>query len=253
MWSFIASWDVVRVLVGFLDRHSGTITALATVAIVVLTCFYVRYSKRQWETMRDTLEVGQRACVTIGRKDGVVAEFVMPKDPKDNAGLVIYFQNSGHMPAEFNWGPLSTALIPPLPPTQSNPLTFGGRRFVPITRTRNRKGTGEGVTKSAGSTIAADSLYVADAGELLQAATNDLLHTNQMLMVIGAFEYCDGFGNYSCKRFDLAYQGVPFSAWRLLGVTECPPALHAVQNPRPDLEYLPPCKTLAESQKRDGK
>jgi hypothetical protein len=38
---------------GFLlaDKHNGGITALATVAIVALTFFYVSYSKKQWQVM----------------------------------------------------------------------------------------------------------------------------------------------------------------------------------------------------------
>jgi hypothetical protein len=48
-----AGW---RNLWEFLDRHNGSISALATVAIVILTVFYVTYSKRQWETMRGQLE-----------------------------------------------------------------------------------------------------------------------------------------------------------------------------------------------------
>jgi len=48
---------------GFLDRHNGSISALATVAIVVLTIFYVRYSKRQWETMEKQLLLSERPWV----------------------------------------------------------------------------------------------------------------------------------------------------------------------------------------------
>ena len=41
---------------GFLDRHNGSIGAIATVAIVVLTVFYVNYSRRQWQTMQGQLD-----------------------------------------------------------------------------------------------------------------------------------------------------------------------------------------------------
>jgi hypothetical protein len=87
---------------------NGSVTALATVAIVVLTYVYVTYSKKQWHTMigangiaQKTFEVGQQASITLGRKDGVVAEFRNSHSPKIQDGLVIYFQNSGHMQAKF--------------------------------------------------------------------------------------------------------------------------------------------------------
>jgi hypothetical protein len=49
-----------KAVFSFLDNNSGAITALATVAIVVLTFFYVRYSKRQWQIMVRQLETSQR-------------------------------------------------------------------------------------------------------------------------------------------------------------------------------------------------
>jgi hypothetical protein len=58
-----------------------------------------------------SLNVSQRAYVTIGRKDGVVADFVVPKDPKEHAEIVIYFQNNGHLPAKFTWGLLPGAFL----------------------------------------------------------------------------------------------------------------------------------------------
>jgi hypothetical protein len=47
----IVAWRWLRGLPSLLDRHNGSITSLATVAIVCLTFVYVLYSKKQWETM----------------------------------------------------------------------------------------------------------------------------------------------------------------------------------------------------------
>jgi hypothetical protein len=46
----------------------------------------------------------EKANVTVGKPDGVAAEFVMPNDPRQKAQLMVYFQNSGRSPAKFNWG-----------------------------------------------------------------------------------------------------------------------------------------------------
>jgi hypothetical protein len=97
-------------IVNFLDEKSGFVTATATIVIAYLTFQYVTYSKKQWETMRDAntlaktnLIVSQRAYVTIGRKDGVIGEFIVPTSPKAIARIVFYFQNNGHVPAKINW------------------------------------------------------------------------------------------------------------------------------------------------------
>jgi hypothetical protein len=33
-----------------------------------------------------------------------VADFIIPAKPDQNAEIVIYFQNSGRLPAKFAWG-----------------------------------------------------------------------------------------------------------------------------------------------------
>lgn len=49
-------WRGVKWCASFIEAHHGVVTALATVAIVVLTCYYVKYAKKQWETMQRQLE-----------------------------------------------------------------------------------------------------------------------------------------------------------------------------------------------------
>ena len=122
------------------DRHNGSVQAFATLAIVVLTYVYVQYSKKQWQVAQDTLTVSQRAYVTIGTKDGVVARFVPSQDAKQNAELVLYFQNSGHIPAKIAWGTSGPAFIAGIPGTnQSSGIVYGPPfKGMPV-RTRNKK------------------------------------------------------------------------------------------------------------------
>ncbi len=63
---------------GFLlaDRHNGGITALATVAIVVLTIFYVRYSRGQWRVMRQQLTEMQSTSAL--QKKTAAVQFGLP-------------------------------------------------------------------------------------------------------------------------------------------------------------------------------
>jgi len=44
-WPFVALGRLVRRLFLLADKHNGGITALATIAIMALTGFYVSYSK----------------------------------------------------------------------------------------------------------------------------------------------------------------------------------------------------------------
>jgi hypothetical protein len=49
----------------FLDRHAGSITAVATVVIGLLTYWYATYSKRQWEAMVLGMNVAQRPWIKV--------------------------------------------------------------------------------------------------------------------------------------------------------------------------------------------
>ena len=77
----------------------------------------------------------ERANVAVGRPDGVVAEFVMPNDPKAKAGIVVYFQNTGRMPARFNWGSDSPliAMLPEDPNAVKEPYGTDGLKLIPTT------------------------------------------------------------------------------------------------------------------------
>lgn len=57
---FKAVWGWLNDMLSVIDTHSASITALATVAIVILTVFYVSYSKGQWETMQTQAAILQR-------------------------------------------------------------------------------------------------------------------------------------------------------------------------------------------------
>ena len=89
-------------------KHSSALMAIFTIFIFLTGAVYAAFAALQWAAMRtanklttDALKTSQRAYITIGRKDGVVAELVIPPNPKETAGIVIYFQNSGHLPALF--------------------------------------------------------------------------------------------------------------------------------------------------------
>jgi hypothetical protein len=198
---------------------------------------------------RKSFQMSQGAAVTIGKKDGTVADFVMPDDPKNNAGIVIYFQNGGHMPAKFNWG--MVAPIVTLPPTPDFPQLESVHKFNnPLTRTRSRKAE-NGSFSENGEIIAGDSLYVVDVVELPQERVTRQMKAHQIFMLTGAFEYCDALGNYMCRQFTLFYQGIPYKRFSLASEFECPAYLQKIEKPDPNLDYLPPCETMSEREQND--
>lgn len=75
----VAVWRLLGMVIRLLDKYDGAITAIATAAIVVLTFVYVKYSKRQWEVMRDQLSITQ---ADLRPWIKVEAEFYGPLDTK---------------------------------------------------------------------------------------------------------------------------------------------------------------------------
>jgi len=190
---------------------------------------------------RKAFQISQSAHVTIGRKDGTIAAFKKSSDPKEMAGLELYFQNSGHVPAKFNWGLLTWTTIP-----DTNPPLKVEHQFTPMTRTKNRKDGSIGESSGAGGVIGGDSVQSFDVGSLPQSLVDQLSQRNQLFIVWGRYEYCDELGTYSCREFNIFYQRTPYDSFRLMHENECVPPMPKPDKPDPNLEYLFPCKTITE-------
>jgi hypothetical protein len=126
----------------------------------------IKATKTIADNARDSLKVSQRAYVTVGRKDGVVTEFVIPSDHRIDTGILMYFQNNGHLPAKFNWGlTYDPVVVPPIP---GFPEINAPHRFTPMTRTINHTDGSRG--ESGGVIIGGDSTYSTDLGNLPTAS-----------------------------------------------------------------------------------
>jgi hypothetical protein len=201
---FIAIWREIVILARgrwitapfrFLDTHSGSITALATIVIAALTFTYVEYSKRQWKVAQDTLTIGQRAYVTIGRKDGVVADFIVPKDRSQNAEIVLYFHNSGHVPAVFSWAPDIGFLGAGSKKKSGIIFTHPSGPMYPLVQ-----------HPAQASIIAGDSIFVSTLGQISQDDLRDLPKNDPSLLILGNYEYCDELGDHEDRMFGLRYR-----------------------------------------------
>jgi hypothetical protein len=197
---------------------------------------------------RQSLSVSQGAYVTVGRKDGVVADFVIPKDPKQNAEIVIYFQNSGHLPAKFTWGTLLS-----FGETETNKTHSGVTYTHPyqggFSRAKDKK-TGSISGPKHSAIIAGDSVFVSTFGviskkDLLELPTNGI-----GLLVFGMFEYCDELGNSSTRQFALRYRSeAPSSSLSFDLLSDIALPISTLPESTATTEYFPACEAFAEREK----
>ena len=190
----------------------------------------------------------QRAYVTIGRPDGTVAEIVWPKDEKGNAGLLVYFQNNGRLPAKFNWGSDSTfiAIVPTDPKVFKEAEIAKGyvelptnHLFQPMYRAKNRKGAN--IQWSGTIDIAGGATYQGVLWELPKERMLQVLSLDSPFAPSGRFEYCDGFGRRVCKNFHLKYAHEPYNRFLVSFEDECSATEMQVLRPMPDFDYSPVC------------
>jgi hypothetical protein len=184
----------------------------------------------------------QRAYVTLGRQDGTVAEVIMPKTEAAKAALIVYFQNTGHLPARFNFGPDNTIIGVISPST----LVETDHRFEPMWRGRNKNGHNFGWSGTI--TIAGHSSYSGVLFELPQEQLRQLLDKPiaSFFSTYGKYEYCDGFGKRVCHRFGIRYASEPYNRFFLGMDDECMVSdlqveMSGIMKRNPTWEYLNPC------------
>jgi hypothetical protein len=223
------------------------VTVLLTASIAGTTIYYTIYSKKQWQISRDALQISQRAYVTIGRKDGVMGDFIVPKDPKQGAEIVIYFTNNGHLPAKFAWGTMAGFLAEGSE-KNSTGITYthpykGGLAY----RTRDKKNGSIGQKGDDSTIIPGDSVFVSTLGTISQKDLAQLPQNHMGLLIMGVFDYCDELGGRSTQHFDITYRSnAPVSNMSFALIDQTNWFMFPLPKPTATTEYLPPCETIAE-------
>jgi|SRR5579864_338526 len=231
------------------DRQYGVQNSIrwATWLAVIGAFVYAGIAAKQLRLTRQIWTNEQKAYVILGRADGTAAEIVWPKNGDGNAGILVYFQNAGHVPARFNWGADYSPVGVPSDPTVIDwnnrkggwiilPVT---RPFEPMYRAKSRK-TG-GVQSSGTVDIAGGSSYQGIFWEFPKQRMSQLIEANRPLDFSGKFEYCDGFGKRVCNRFTIIYAKAPYNHFFIGDEDECSAWEMQVLHPLPDFDYLPPC------------
>ncbi len=202
-------------------------------------------------------ELSQRPYLSLGRKDGTVAEFTVPNDLTVNQpiGLKLYFQNGGLSPAlAVNIG----LLFPPqilvsagANPTLKQPFQPQHRGFNFVLRSRDKNG---GMNYSAGGiSIAPQSEYVYSLPhQFSQEEWQDVLKGEGAPIINGVFAYCDEFGHFSCRFFSLDYEGPPENVFFESPETNCA-NMYGYPPAKSGQIYLLPCEQPNEREEREKK
>jgi hypothetical protein len=214
--------------------------------------FYVALTYEMWQVAQDTLRLSQRAYVTVGKQDGVVADFVIPKDPNQNAEIIIYFQNTGRLPAKFAWG-TTIPLLAAGGQKKSTGINYVHPYKGLPTRTRNKKDGSIG-EQGESTIVAGESVYISTLGTISQKDLAELPANNMGLLILGEFAYCDELGTYSPHRFALRYRSNAPSTNLSFDLAEDSPGFHLMlPEATAATEYLPPCETPAERERWEKK
>jgi hypothetical protein len=201
-------------------------------------------------------ELSERPSVTLGRKDGTIADFTVPKDLSANRpiGLKLYLQNGGRSPAlSLNIGlgtsPLNLLAAGHGPSKQ--PFQPQGGMFHHLVRSRSKDGKSSSDT--GGISIPPQSEYVhIIPNQFSQEQWQRTLNGEIAPMVEVMFDYCDEFGNYYCHWISLFYQGPPVNTFLELNDNDCA-NLYYYPPVGTDQVFLLPCEQPKEREEREKK
>jgi hypothetical protein len=173
----------------------------------------------------------------------------MPKGLDEKAGILVYFQNTGHLPAKFTWGN-DTSVIDTVPADphavredqMKGPWSFleTDHFFEPMWRARNRKNNS--FSWSGTITIPGNSSYQGVLWEVPKERMLQFMNWDRPFQPSGKFEYCNGFGKHICNRFIIRYAREPYSRFFLVMEEECFASDTQILHHDPNLDYLSPCE-----------
>jgi hypothetical protein len=198
---------------------------VATIAIVPVILAIASWTIEVWNHQSQIdaqFRISEQPIVTIGKPDGTIAEMV-------NGHLKLYFHNTGHLPAlRFNVGFLGLKNKP----------------FHRITRSKNKSG-GENTSGGGEATIAGGDIYPLEIS-LTPDEISSFSKPGIFTLPFGYYEYCDRFGDYTCKGFDL-WSDIHLEHFGIMAQEDCMAVMTAIPPPTADEVFLSPCKNLEEA------
>jgi hypothetical protein len=248
---------------------------LFSIVLVFIYAFQVYFMREQWNTMNDQLTEmhnssadtkalaeaakaqaqialdqlhSQRPYVSLGRADGIIAEYAPPAKGDKKGTVLLYFQNTGTS-AATNFLTNAYSLLPPAEKGEQRHI-YRARMFF--------KGKPAGVSFFMGDTVGAGSLrietldakWVPTVDQWKQIAAGQW---KAGFYISGNFEYCDAWGEYRCEMFTLKYAPAPVSKFIANTSRECPNSFVPLPDPTElakgedyNAQLLPRCKQPEE-------
>jgi hypothetical protein len=192
-----------------------------------------------------------RAVVSIGDQNGVLADFVSDPSSKDSS-IVIYFHNSGHFRSKFIWGLTIDRVIPTLDGRTPKGIVTVARMPQQARIERHRMPNGVIGEDFQTQLIPGEGRYTALLATVPYQAMQEIASPKYGFRILGEYEYCDGLGGDIRKSFVLEYRssGPPskanFSLPQTLDVN--PPVV-----PSHGASELSPCEDLTKGSQSKGK
>jgi hypothetical protein len=122
------------------------------------------------------------------------------------------------------------------------------QRFSPLRRSTDKNG---GTSGGAGISIAPQSEYVSFLpNQFSQEQWQRALKGEIAPIIDGMLDYCDEFGNYSCRWFSLFWEGPPEKVFIETTEISCN-NLYGYPPAQPGQTYLLPCEQPKEREERE--
>jgi hypothetical protein len=207
-------------------------------------------TRRQANIAERSLQVTQSPYISLGKADGIIAEYVLPPEGATKGAMYLFIQNTGNAPALSFLANVHSDLTP------------GPVFFEHIQRWRNldKKGRIVAWPISERPTVGANSVYVIvvdpqwipriDEWEVIKADKWD-----GGFSLSGNFEYCDQWGKLHCEMFHVHYKPLPIGRF-IANTYQCFigfPFLLKQSDLGATEEYpvkiLPPCEQPGERQR----
>jgi hypothetical protein len=233
---------------------SNGIVAIGTILLGIVGIGSLVLTKLSLDESRQSL----RPYVSIGRKDGVIAEFIPTGDPQASIGIRLYMQNGGQSPAlnptiglqiQLMYKTNLGVLHPDEPEDsyQGKPDNF---EFI-MRSTAKDTADSANATNASGTSIPPQAEYYYDSLNKVSPKQLQLLRKGyRFLMMMGMLQYCDDLGNYTCRRFMLSYGGGTDTAFNLGSESDCS-AMYTYSGAQPGQHYLLPCEQPKEREARE--
>lgn len=191
------------------DRREQVMIFLTVVSVAVAvvsaveSCGSRKISERALTVAIDTLHM-QRPYMSLGKEDGVVAEYVAPPAGKEKGIISLYFRNTGPVAAtKFIVNAFRYESGNPFPPA---PQQWHVERWQWL----EPNGQWSAIHSTQGFTVGASSTYVFSLPQKSVPIPQewDRIETGQpygFLRIGGSLEYCDLWGKYTIECFSMTY------------------------------------------------